>query len=64
MSRFIATTKFSGYNSFNTGFNVAYDLYMLPLVYHKNFEDYQKGEGIISDSVTLPDGIEVKKEGK
>jgi hypothetical protein len=43
MSRFITTSKFSGNRSFNTGFNVAYDLYMLPLVWHKNFSDYSKG---------------------
>jgi trimethylamine--corrinoid protein Co-methyltransferase len=33
------------------------------MVSMRTFEEYQKLEGIISDSVTLPDGIEVRKEG-
>jgi len=33
------------------------------MVSKRTFEDYQRAEGIISDSVTLPDGMEIKKEG-
>ncbi len=33
------------------------------MVSKRTFEEYQKEEGIISGSVTLPDGIEVRKEG-
>jgi len=43
MSRFITTSKFSGNQSLNGGHYIVYDLYQLPIAYHKNFEDYSRG---------------------
>jgi hypothetical protein len=48
MNDFLLSNHFVGHKSFNTAFNSSFDLYMLPMVYSKNFSDYSKGRVYIA----------------
>ena len=48
MQNFLLKKRFWSQKGFITGFNAQFDLYHLPLVYSKNFNDYQRGKMYIA----------------
>jgi hypothetical protein len=48
MQKFLLKKRFWSQKGFITGFNAQFDLYHLPLVYSKKFNDYQRGKMYIA----------------